>query len=946
MDFAKRFSLPSGWEIQVAGEKHEIILTAKKGEKEIALHAPDALTEAVFSLSPDEETPSGRYSIPGLRFSTEETADALLVHTCPTDEEGAPCSRLMAHYRFEKAGENAVRLSAWFGAREPVRAQRLSLFAFRTDKAPFDACVGFDPEYVWPFGSLGHTVRMGAAGLRGKDGYILLSGCGQVEYTPEAEGNGCVLAVCPGQAENVDLRQFDARHPVSCVFSVGEGEPALPTVSPLSLPSGKAAQGKKHLLRSGRLQMALWERPGGVSLGGISLKDFSPMEDLSSPLTLLRLYSLSDQKTLDVTSEQEWERVRVQSREGLMRVSLENPFGIPLTVTVEGRAAEGDTIEWRVKVLGRPADYTVVSASFPALAFGGGEGQVFFKPKNSGMLEENAFSREIGWSAPYPAGYRCSMPVMGVYDAGKKTGSGLYAAVHMSAAERVELGAAFFRCGEGRFTFDYPAQGLGLEGNSFELAGHLTVRVLDGDWYDMAKIYGAWVHGHADWCPPKGREDSPDWMRDTPLYVMDWMPNDNPDADPVPISIRPPVEPPRDNWIKKPIELADRLGMPIGYHLYNWHFNPFNNDFPYYFPVKEGLEEGVLRLNAHKVHVMPYINGRIVDTRDTRGDNIRFDRYLLSGVTKKPNGSFLIETYASHEPDGTLCRLAAMCPTTAYWRNILAETCRRLFREYHMSAVYIDQVGASESNLCCDRTHAHQPGNGEWWVRGYRLLMERLRAEMPEGCGFTTESGAECYADQFDGFLTWQWVEPNLVPFLPKIYAGRVAMLGRNTNGYKKKDGLYCRYHLGQALMFGQQMGWINPDVVDEEEKIDYLERLCHARWDAREFFTRGEMLRPPVVVSGGGRFLTDSNMRRPDFHYADTLLAAAWQCGGKVMLMITNCADEETEARVAFDEGECGTPRGAEEKAYGSCRLLSLEKNEARAKMSGRSCLVITWEQ
>ena len=145
--------------------------------------------------------------------------------------------------------------------------------------------------------------------------------------------------------------------------------------------------------------------------------------------------------------------------------------------------------------------------------------------------------------------------------------------------------------------------------------------------------------------------------------------------------------------------------------------------------------------------------------------------------------------------------------------------------------------------------------------------------------------------------------------------------------------------------MFGQQMGWINPDVVDEEEKIDYLERLCRARWDLKDVFIRGEMLRPPMVVSGGSRFLTDSNMRRVEFGYADTLLASAWQCEGRILLLITNCADEETEAKISFDMEECGDPAGAEEKAYGDCRLIRIGNGEAEARMGGRSCLALSWK-
>ena len=88
--------------------------------------------------------------------------------------------------------------------------------------------------------------------------------------------------------------------------------------------------------------------------------------------------------------------------------------------------------------------------------------------------------------------------------------------------------------------------------------------------------------------------------------------------------------------------------------------------------------------------------------------------------------------------------------------------------------------------------------------------MDAINAKKPDDKFYFSESNAEPYVKSFDGFLTWAWVYPNMVPFFPKVYAGHIAMLGRNTNGYKKKDRQYFRFHVGQAVMFGQQIGWIN----------------------------------------------------------------------------------------------------------------------------------------
>ncbi|MEG0767912.1 MAG: DUF6259 domain-containing protein, partial [Clostridia bacterium] len=432
----------------------------------------------------------------------------------------------------------------------------------------------------------------------------------------------------------------------------------------------------------------------------------------------------------------------------------------------------------------------MLSASYPGLNVEGGD-PTLLVPRDAGQLVEHPYARAHHVNGLYPSGFSFTMPVCALYQPQVRPGNGLYVAVEDPTGCRKDLSMHFFQSGQGCIDFHYPAENMYRPANAFEVPGSLVWQVFDGDWYDAAQLYRAFVQAHAQWlpaCGARGREDSPAWMREVPLYIMDWMPNDNPDADPVPISIRPAQEPARDDWYQKPIKLAKALKMPFGYHLYNWHWIPFNNDFPHYFPVKEGLQAGVDAMHQYGIYVMPYVNGRLWDTHDARGEDAHFTREALAHTSKSRDGQPDLEIYASHEPDGAPVELAAMCPQSALWRKTLADIARELFETYQMDAIYIDQVAAAPVNLCCDPTHDHLPGGGDWWVKAYRLLMERLRLEKPAHCGFTTECNAEVYADGFDGFLTWVWIRSDMVPLFPTVYAGHIAMLGRNTNGYKKAD--------------------------------------------------------------------------------------------------------------------------------------------------------------
>jgi hypothetical protein len=492
--------------------------------------------------------------------------------------------------------------------------------------------------------------------------------------------------------------------------------------------------------------------------------------------------------------------------------------------------------------------------------------------------------------------------------------------------------------GEGSFSFEYPSTSMGKPYNSFEPVGKVVMRVLDGDWYDMACIYEEYVKNHAEWYAPIGRYDTPEWFKDIPVWIMDWMPNDdNPLAEPVPISLRSLVEPKPDDWKTKPIKFANMLGLPVGYHIYNWHGIPFNNDYPYYFPVKAGFMESIDEFHENNVYVMPYINARLVDTRTSDLSTEKFEREFLEGATLDVNGKLGIETYASHEPDGSLCQLTAMCPSSHIWREELAKIIRRMSKECHVDGVYLDQVSASDANLCCAPHHNHEGGGGSWWVRSYKNIMSRLKQECDENCIFTSECNAEPYADQFDGFLTWAWVATNYVPFFSKIYAGHVVMFGRSTNGYKKSDKEYFRFHVGQSVMFGQQIGWINADVIDDEEKMTYLRRMCQMRYEFKDYFNYGKMLRPPKTNDFIPTFVSDSAIGFSDVNEAPLVLSSCWECEKNTAMLITNC--DKKEYTLAYD-----APFDSydEVKCYGEGKVSEIVGSKIKITIAPESAIAI----
>lgn len=957
-----KLTLTNGWNLALCLEaaRHRLALTASCGGRVFKMYAQDVLDNA-------EERPSsfvleaqhkGRYWLfhAGTKIVTDK--GGLSLHTCAVDAgTGAPVPALMAHYRFETEGTQ-LHIRTAFSCAAPWICHDLRWMCWSVQGDGFRQIYGFGPDCV--LSAATHPLRFRSIALAADNEWIALTDCGEALWMPETEetmtpewiasaGGACsggapygTLTPLGGVCPEMDLSLAGEWDPLRATLVFGEGTPSLQAPRKAAAVAPRIPQGRIERIKSGELEAAVAVRQDGVSLMGVSLARGSADETASLlPLTRLRVRKAQSGEMDTFTSEKGWERVRVANYESGLRIWLDRPYGIPdLGVMVEARACAEERIEWRVRVLNANPAYSVISATYPGTCFSGRNATVF-EPSHSGSLVKHAFERGYCASGAYPSGFQFTMPVFGAYD--EAYGTGLYVAVHDGQAMRKQMRVQCFPSGRGLFEFDFPAVHMGVPAAAFSLSGFLVWQRFHGDWYDMAQIYRAFIQG-VPWLPPHGRKDSPAWMRDVPLYIMDWMPNDNPDADPIPISIRPAQEPPRDAWIQKPVELADALGVPIGYHLYNWHWIPFNNDFPHYFPTKEGLREGVDVLHAHQIYVMPYINGRLWDTHDRRGEAYRYPTEAAPAATKALDGRTYIETYASHEPDGNLAELAALCPESAVWRRELAEIVRKLADEYHMDAVYIDQVAAANANLCCDPTHNHPAGNGGWWVESYRLLMERLRAQAPAGFGFVTECNAEPYADQFDGFLTWVWIMPNLVPFFPAVYAGHIAMLGRNINGYKKQDLPYFRYHLAQAVMFGQQMGWINADVVDDPEKMTFLKEMVGLRWQFRAFFSDGDMLRPPRWSAENPHFLTDTGMGYAAMFDAETLLAAAWKhrLDGAVLVMMVNVGETQQEGFLRFDWAAHGTTCGDAAQVYGQGRVIGLEADGARLALAPHACIAL----
>ncbi|MBN2474484.1 MAG: hypothetical protein JXB62_07740 [Pirellulales bacterium] len=652
------------------------------------------------------------------------------------------------------------------------------------------------------------------------------------------------------------------------------------------------------ILGAGELGMVLARNDQGISL--LSLFDVAADRPLlcgrSEPLFELSLRHVETGELVRLTADAGWRGVEVVSPEHDSTVELRwsGPADERLgAVEVVARATpEDDTssVAWQLTATSSGNAWALWRVVFPQLGLGEpGPDSRLFLPYAAGRVEEGAWRRAFRSGGRYPSGWT-SMQYMAAYAADRSTG--VYLAVHDPFGGTKQIHA------KGRpdqrqvvLAFDHPVPGMGTSGNRFELSGQAVWRLFRGDWFDAAVIYRQWVRQHAKWypqCTADGRGDTPLWMRELAVWAMGG-------GDPK--SGLPVLQ-----------EFADRMGLPVGFHWYRWHQIPFDNDYPHYFPADEGFADTVKLLGQKNVYVMPYINGRLWDIRDKGAEDFQFSKLALAAATKDDGGKPYVETYGSKEADGSKVELAVMCPGAPLWQDTVRQIVRRLFRECGVRGVYIDQVAAAEPQLCFDASHGHLPGGGHWWTESYWKMLDQIRREMPDDRILTTECNAEPYVKWFDGYLTWHWQYDGQVPAFPAVYGGSLQMFGRAYRGGPTKD-LALRMKAGQQLVFGEQIGWIDPGVVKEKENFAFLRRLVHLRWRFRRYFYAGQMARPPKLLGEIPEVTADWQWQGVWPVTTSGVLSGAWQLPDRqrALLLLVNVSDRPIATAVELDAEDYG---------------------------------------
>lgn len=441
---------------------------------------------------------------------------------------------------------------------------------------------------------------------------------------------------------------------------------------------------------------------------------------------------------------------------------------------------------------------------------------------------------------------------------------------------------------------------------------------------------------------PDGRPDIPHWMKENCVFLMA-------SSDPRWLTPNRRFYTPVNKMAETLHAFRDAVGVPGAVHWYLWHQNPYDNDYPHFFPAKKGFADEVLKVQKdNDFRVMPYTNGRLWDTHDRGSEDWKFTKEGRVGAIKNEDGSIKTESYAlahtGREADGSPCVHAVMCPGSDVWAKKIRENVLTAMNGHNVQAVYIDQVGAATIAPCFDKNHHHQPGGGHWWLEnGYWKIFTQIRKDMRREVPdfpfnpalknlieknpkllqervIVTECNAEVYNFCVDGFLTWHWQSQNQVPAFPAIYGGTVCMLGRTSTG----DALSVKMRVCEALTFGEQIGWFDPNVKDDPDKFPFIRDAIRLRYQIRSYFYKGEMARCPIFLDPMPKISADWLWgNNPNRNTKDSVRTSSWRildfdqkikgiekCVSAV-LVFSNVSKQELKNRIRFDKKELGIDQG-----------------------------------
>ncbi len=377
-----------------------------------------------------------------------------------------------------------------------------------------------------------------------------------------------------------------------------------------------------------------------------------------------------------------------------------------------------------------------------------------------------------------------------------------------------------------------------------------------GDWITVAGIYGEWAEKQK-WVKESrfSKGLTPSWLDSTALWV--WNRGRS------------------DNVLKPAIELKHKLGLPVVVSWHWWHNCSYDDNFPEYFPPREGKESFIHAVSAAQkegVRSIVYMNSIKWGDSSASWKTENAEPYSVKDINGNMN-SHMYNIFTRNS-------LTNMCIATDFWINKYSLLCKSAVDVYQINGVYMDQ--ACVTRMCYDPHHGHSIGGGNYWVKNFGKLTNQIRSKIADKTEpvFTGEGSGENWIPYLDAFLTLEVsrerystdrsIEP--IPFFQAVYHEYAVTYGSYSSLVTPPyDELWPEEHApdeteqpldekfnkqflmeqARSFVWGMQPTIANYQsflATERKDEIDYLLNIVRLRYTGLKYLLYGKFLRTPHI--------------------------------------------------------------------------------------------------
>jgi hypothetical protein len=394
--------------------------------------------------------------------------------------------------------------------------------------------------------------------------------------------------------------------------------------------------------------------------------------------------------------------------------------------------------------------------------------------------------------------------------------------------------------------------------NTYNPSYDAIIGSFQGDWITAAEQYREWGTKQK-WCNNSRFKNrlSPSWLDSTALWV--WNRGKS------------------NNVITPAIELKHKLGLPLSVFWHWWHNCSYDDNFPEYFPPREGKKSfinAVISAQKEGVRSIVYMNSLSWGDSSESWKTENAEPYSVKDI----DGNMLSRVFNIFTGNS----LTTMCIATEFWRNMYSSLCDSAVNVYQTNGVYMDQ--ACSRRMCYDKGHGHDIGGGNYWIENFGRRSNQIRSKIADKTQpiLAGEGSGENYIPYLDVFLTLQVSRERYagvgnvetIPFFQAVYHEYAVTYGSYSSlvtppydelwpkeyAPKETEQLLDEDFNKQFLMEqARSFVWgMQPTIAnyhsflesEREEEIKYLLNIAKLRYRALKYLLYGEFCRKPKIES------------------------------------------------------------------------------------------------